>query len=84
MIFIYILEWFFSFIIIGIFYYFLIKLFKKKFNPITSVIFSFIFIGIFSFLIAPYLITFSNPSYIYVPFLIFWFIFNLIKANKEM
>ncbi|KPK32959.1 MAG: hypothetical protein AMS24_02700 [Chlamydiae bacterium SM23_39] len=84
MIFTYLLEWLFSFIIIGIFYYFLIKIFKKKFNLITSVIFSFILIGIFSFLVAPYLITFSKPAWIYLPFLIFWFVFNLIKANREM
>ena len=81
---IYVIEWVISFFVIWGIFYLSVFLFRRKFNPITSVVLSFIIIGFFVFLIAPYLISFPKPSYIYTPFLIFWLIYFLYKANKEV
>lgn len=78
---IYILEWILSFFILLVLYFFVEKLFKKKFNPITSYIFTFIVLSIFCFLTVPYVISFPKPSLIYFPFLIFFLIYSIFKIK---
>lgn len=81
---IYILEWFISFFVIGGLYFLIAYFLKKQVNQITAAIFGFAFVSIFVFLIAPYVISFPNPTVVYTPSLIFWFVYFLYKANKEM
>jgi hypothetical protein len=83
-IFIYIVEWIVSFFAIFGMYYLMMFLFKKKFNPITAAIFGFVVVGLFVFLVAPYIISFPNSALVYTPSLLFWFVYFLYVANKEM
>jgi len=80
---IYLLEWIGSFFVIWLMNIGSMYLFRKKFNLITSAIFTFMAVGLIVFLTAPYLISFSEPALFYLPFLIFWFVVNLRKANQE-
>ncbi len=78
----YVIEWFLSFIVIGGLNYLANLLFSKKFNPITSAVFSFVVVGFTVFYIAPFVITFPYPVYVYLPFLIFFFVWTLYKITK--
>jgi len=78
-----VLEFILTFLIIGALNFGLNFLFLKKFNLITAAIFSFVVLGFFVFLTAPYLISYKYPSLIYLPPLLFWFIFTLVKINKK-
>jgi hypothetical protein len=81
-IFIYILEFVISFIAIFFLFYFLKKIFLKKFNEITSIIFTFLSLGFFFFLLAPYIYTFFYPEFVYFPALLIALIYYLYKISK--
>jgi hypothetical protein len=77
----YVLEAFFSILIVSLLMYFSNKLFMKKFNVATSSIFSFVVIGLFLFLLAPYTISFPQATLFYLPILIFWLLYNLARSE---
>jgi len=81
-IYLYILEWVFSFFIIWGLNFALNNLFKKKFNPLMASIFSFIIIGFLFFIIDPYVYTFPISVLIYLPIAIFFFVITVIKILK--
>ena len=83
-VFVFILEWVVSFFVL----WGLSELgywgFKKKMNPMTSAILTFIILCLGAFLFASYIITFPHVEWVFLPIVLFWFIVNLIRANREM
>jgi hypothetical protein len=79
--FIYGLEWVITFLVIWLLFKGGIYLFRKKFNVITSAIFTFVVVGLLLFLTSHYFLSFPNPAYIYMPFMIFLLIINILKIK---
>jgi hypothetical protein len=77
----YVFEWLMSFFVIFLANYALVWLFKKKFNRVTSIIFSTITLGLLLFLTSHYFISFPKPSLIYLPFLLFLFVLNILRIK---
>ncbi len=79
--FIYLVEWVVSFLVIWLVFKGFMYLFRKKFNRVTSTIFSFAIIGMLLFLTSHYFLSFPRPAVIYLPFLIFLLIINVVKIK---
>ncbi|MBN1915189.1 MAG: hypothetical protein JW769_04805 [Parachlamydiales bacterium] len=57
---------------------------QKKMKPTAAAFYVFVLMGLFLFLTTPYVIAFVNPAWMYMPFLLFWLVMNLMEANKNL
>jgi multisubunit Na+/H+ antiporter MnhE subunit len=78
----YLLEFLGSIIAIGVLNLIVVHLLRKKFNPITSAIFAFIVNGMIVFFFAPFILTTKNPEAVYLPILLLYLLYDVIRANK--
>lgn len=79
--FVFLLEWMTTFIVLFFLMKGLVYLFAKKFNRETSIIFSFAICTLIAFILSPHFITFFYPAFIYMPILIFFFIYYFMKEK---
>jgi len=77
----FLLEWTVSLIVLFFLMKGLIYLFSKKFNKVTAIVFSFAICVLAAFILSPYFISFFNPTFIYLPILICFFIYYMMKED---
>ncbi len=80
---VYIIEAIVTFLVIGILHYIFIKLFKKKFNPVTTIVFTFVLLMFIGFIVSPFVMRFPYPHYFYFSYIVLWVIFDFIRLNRS-